>query len=105
MLGLRVGEVCGLRWSDINLETDSISINQILIYANNKIAFKEPKTPKSKRTLSAPKELVEKLKQNKMKLQGTLINENNLVCLNTNFKPWIPTVLSKNFHKFIKKII
>lgn len=36
LLGLRVGEVCGLRWSDINLETDSISINQILIYANNK---------------------------------------------------------------------
>ncbi|VFC53692.1 integrase [Clostridioides difficile] len=108
LLGLRVGEVCGLRWSDINLETDSISINQILIYANNKIAFKEPKTSKSKRTLSAPKELIEKLKieklkQNKMKLQGTLINENNLVCLNTNFKPWIPTVLSKNFHKFIRK--
>lgn len=108
LLGLRIGEVAGLRWSDVDLDNSIININQILIYANSKITFKEPKTAKSKRALSVPKELVEKLKieklkQNKMKLQGTLINENNLVCLNTNFKPWIPTVLSKAFHNFIKR--
>ncbi|HHQ8722317.1 TPA: tyrosine-type recombinase/integrase, partial [Clostridioides difficile] len=40
---------------------------------------------------------------NKMKLQGTLENENNLVCLNTNLKPWIPAALSKTFHNFIKR--
>ena len=58
--------------------------------------------------MSVPKELIEKLKieklkQNKIKLQGTLENENNLVCLNTNLKPWIPTALSKTFHNFIKR--
>ncbi|WP_207305313.1 tyrosine-type recombinase/integrase, partial [Clostridioides difficile] len=108
LLGLRIGEVAGLRWSDVNLDNSIININQILIYANSKITFKEPKTAKSKRALSVPKELVEKLKieklkQNKMKLQGTLINENNLVCLNTNFNAWIPTALSKTFHNFIKR--
>ncbi|WP_074105723.1 site-specific integrase [Clostridioides difficile] len=108
LLGLRIGEVAGLRWSDVDLDNSIININQILIYANSKITFKEPKTAKSKRTLSVPKELIEKLKieklkQNKMKLQGTLENENNLVCLNTNLKPWIPTALSKTFHNFIKR--
>ncbi|HGT1578851.1 TPA: tyrosine-type recombinase/integrase, partial [Clostridioides difficile] len=108
LLGLRIGEVAGLKWSDVDLDNSIININQILIYANSKIIFKEPKTEKSKRTLSVPKELIEKLKieklkQNKMKLQGTLENENNLVCLNTNLKPWIPTTLSKTFHNFIKR--
>ncbi|MCO9000248.1 tyrosine-type recombinase/integrase, partial [Clostridioides difficile] len=30
-------------------------------------------------------------------------NENNLVCLHTNLKPWIPAALSKTFHNFINR--
>ncbi|MFL8712591.1 tyrosine-type recombinase/integrase [Clostridioides sp. GD02377] len=108
LLGLRIGEAIGLRWCDVDLDTCSVSVNQILIYVNSKIDFKEPKTLKSKRTLSVPKELVEKLKseklrQNKFKLQGTLENENNLICLNTNLSPFIPSALRKTFYDFINK--
>ncbi|MGO0986675.1 tyrosine-type recombinase/integrase [Clostridioides difficile] len=108
LLGLRVGEAVGLRWSDIDLVNCSVSINQILIYANNKIEFKEPKTLKSKRTVSAPKELIEmlkieKLRQNKLKLQGLLENKNNLVCLNRDSNPFLPSSLRTTFSNFIKK--
>ncbi|WP_227823524.1 hypothetical protein [Clostridioides sp. ZZV15-6383] len=67
LLSLRIGEVAGLRWSDVDLDNSIININQILIYANIKITFKEPKTEKSKKTLSVPKELIEKLKIEKLK--------------------------------------
>ncbi|MCI9915987.1 site-specific integrase [Clostridioides difficile] len=108
LLGLRIGEVAGLRWTDVDLNIGSVSVSQTLIYANNKIEFKEPKTSKSRRTLSAPDELIEKLKieklrQNKLKLQGILKNENNLVCLNKDYNPFLPATLRKSFHRFIKK--
>lgn len=108
LLGLRMGEAIGLRWADIDLDNNLISVNQILIYSNGKIDFKEPKTHKSKRTLSVPKELIEKLKveklrQNKLKLQGMLENRNNLVCLNTNLSPFLPSSLRKTFYNFIEK--
>ncbi|MCI9977733.1 site-specific integrase [Clostridioides difficile] len=107
-LGLRVGEAIGLRWSDVDLDDHSVNISQILIYANNKIEFKEPKTTKSKRIISAPKELIEKLKieklrQNKLKLQGLLENKNNLVCLNRDLNPFLPSSLRTTFSNFIKK--
>ncbi|AQU09079.1 Arm DNA-binding domain-containing protein [Clostridioides difficile] len=67
LLGLRMGEATGLRWSDVDLDNNLINVNQILVYSNGKISFKEPKTPKSKRALSAPKELIEKLKIKKLR--------------------------------------
>lgn len=30
--GMRVGEICGLRWCDINLEEETISVNHTLVY-------------------------------------------------------------------------
>lgn len=67
LLGLRMWEAIGLRWSDVDLDNNLINVNQILVYSNGKISFKEPKTPKSKIALSAPKELIEKLKIEKLR--------------------------------------
>lgn len=107
LLGLRLGEATGLRWSDIDFKNNSININQILVYTNGKVIFKEPKTYKSKRTLHAPDELMLKLKreksnQNKLKLQGVLENKYDLVCLNMNLRPWISSTLYNSFNKFLK---
>ncbi|HBH3574507.1 TPA: site-specific integrase [Clostridioides difficile] len=87
-LGLRFGEAVSLIWSDVDLDKK----NHTLVYVDNKIIFKDPKTPKSKRKLFAPDELIslleeEKLKQNKLKLQGILKNEFDLICLNKRFNP------------------
>ncbi len=51
---------------------------------------------------------IEKLRQSKLKLQGILENRNNLVCLNTNLNPFLPSSLRKRFtilQKIIKKKI
>ena len=87
-MGLRAGEVCGLRWQDIDFKNNTISINQTLIYFKSSIKFKAPKTKGSIRTISAPLELMSKLKKcktqhNKYRIAGILEYE-DIVCLNRN---------------------
>jgi len=49
--GMRRGEVCGLRWSDVDLEAGNLRIAQTLVEVNYKLQFSEPKTKAGKRTL------------------------------------------------------
>ena len=35
--GMRVGEVCGLRWQDIDMETGMIDVNHTLVYYNHAV--------------------------------------------------------------------
>jgi integrase len=59
-LGLRRGEICGLRWSDIDFQRGEMFVR------NNKVQFRteiehDPKTKLSKRKLSLPKYLIDYL--------------------------------------------
>lgn len=55
--GLRVGEAVGLRWCDIDLEEETISVNHTLIYysrgkgVGNSFAINTPKSEAGKRTI------------------------------------------------------
>lgn len=110
LLGLRRGEVLGLRWEDINFKDKTITINQTLEKVKGKFVFKEPKTEKSKRTIAITDDIVKILnahKKQQMKLQiafhGEWQNKYNLVCTRDNGKPITPTVLSTGFQLFLKK--
>ena len=108
LLGLRKGEAVGLQWQDIDFENNIININKTLVYVNREILLKEPKTEDSKRSIHAPIELMEqlkkeKLRQNKLKLEGVLENEYNLVCLSPHMRPYVHTRLNHRFTKFCKK--
>jgi integrase len=53
--GLRVGECCGLEWRDINFDENSIRINRSRQQIPNMPAYdKEPKSERSKRTITMP---------------------------------------------------
>lgn len=110
LLGLRYGEACGLRWSDVDFDNDIININQIISYkVGGGFIFKDPKTRGSKRTLHAPKELMVKLKrirnyQNQFKLQGVLENEYDLVCLNRFLRPFSNPHLKLSFDDLLKRL-
>lgn len=106
-MGLRAGEVCGLRWQDIDFKNNTISINQTLIYFKSSIKFKAPKTKGSIRTISAPLELMSKLKKwktkhNKYRIAGILEYE-DIVCLNRNLNPFNPISLNKRWNAFTQK--
>lgn len=64
LTGLRLGEICGLRWSDIDLEKGVLHVNRNRLVSKEKgIYEKEPKTKTSKRTVPMPKALISDLKE------------------------------------------
>lgn len=110
-LGLRLGEILGLRWSDIDFEDGVINIEQTLVRAGTELIFKEPKTEGSKRIITAPSELLKLLKDHKIKqmeLQirsgGEYKNEHNLVCTRDTGAPLNTSSFSHAFGDFIKKL-
>ena len=71
--GLRIGEVCGLKWSDINFEDELLYVNRTAqrVYMGkkekSKLILSKPKTIKSKRKIPIAKVLLKKLKEFKNK--------------------------------------
>jgi len=68
--GLRIGELCALKWSDVNLEWKTVSITKTIDYEGNnskKFELTPPKTDGSIRLIDIENEVVELLKQHKSK--------------------------------------
>ncbi|MEA4827195.1 MAG: site-specific integrase [Clostridium sp.] len=110
-LGLRLGEILGLRWSDVDFQNETITIEQTLVRAGTTLIFKDPKTEGSKRVISSPIELLNLLKDHKIKqmeLQirsgGEYINKHNLVCTKDNGDTLNTSSFSHAFGDFIKKL-
>lgn len=66
MLGLRPGEMCGLRWSDVDIEQRILTVRQARKreyddQGREVMVFGDPKTPKSKRSLRMPAPVAEAL--------------------------------------------
>ena len=53
-LGLRQGEVLGLRWRDVDLEGPTVRVQMALQLVHGGYALVEPKTSRSRRTLPTP---------------------------------------------------
>ncbi|MCR8746210.1 tyrosine-type recombinase/integrase [Romboutsia lituseburensis] len=73
--GLRLGELLGLKWSDININTGMLTVNRTLsrvknqVTGNYEIIEQIPKTKNSNRVIPIPTNILTKLKEHK-KVQG-----------------------------------
>jgi integrase len=73
MLGLRPGELTGLRWSDIDLDARRLSVEVSLKSERTGLRVGETKTPKSRRPLALPQPVIEALRtQRKRQLEDQL---------------------------------
>jgi integrase len=61
-LGLRRGEVLGLRWSNVDLEQEFLTVTHTLQRVNGELRFQPPKTRHSRRTVPLPSPCVEALR-------------------------------------------
>ena len=61
-IGARSGELLGLAWDNVNLETGEIKITRSLQWTSDGWSFGEPKTSSSKRLVAIPDMAVEALK-------------------------------------------
>ena len=109
-LGLRLGEILGLSWQDVNFKNNTIDINKTFNVIKEELIFKEPKTESGKRCLLANAEVMqvlkaEQLRQKKEKLKNkSFDNEFNLVCVNKNGRYINPRTFSKEFGLYLEKI-
>lgn len=109
--GLRIGEICGLKWEDIDFEKEELTIKRQAQIVKRKLIFIEPKTETSIRKIPLIKKVSnvlekEKKKQieNKLMLGDKYIKEYDgyiSVWEDGRFKE--PGYVSKKFHKVLLK--
>lgn len=106
-LGLRRGELCGLRWSDVDLEHKTITIENTRTQAGKKEIEKGTKTASSTRTLYLPDTLCDMLKAAKEHQQvcraeyKNAYDDNDYVVVMEDGRPFRPNYLSELFGKFL----
>ena len=104
--GMRIGEICGLKWGDIDLEKGVIKVRRTIqrIYIVNqsirytKIISDTPKTKNSIRDIPISSELSKTIKSLKK-----LVNDNYYVVTNDE-KPTEPRTYRNYYKRFIKKL-
>lgn len=106
-LGLRISEILGLTWSNIDFNDFTVTVDKITVRDNGQVILKEPKTESSIRTISVPKEIIFILKQLKKdrlaaKLRGEK-SDRELIFYDKNLNPIAPDVISKKFKLFLEE--
>lgn len=109
--GMRLGELAGLEWSDIDLDTGILKIHQASQHITGKGTFKKsPKNETSNRAISLPKTVINLLREyrlwyngEKAMLENLWHDEYNNIFTTRDGKPIYPGTISKWFNKFIKQ--
>lgn len=109
--GVRLGELMGLEWDDINYREGIVSINRSSQYLADKGVFtKTPKTESSIRDVAIPDFVVSLLEEYKywydeQKYQyGELWVDSNRLFVQADGRPMHPSTISKWFEKFVEQI-
>jgi integrase len=93
--GLRRGEICGLRWKNIDFEHKTISIDKTQVRFNKNIE-KAPKNKTSKRTISVPDYVIDALDRRLKKLGS--VDENERI-----ITKWKPGSLTDRFSNLLEE--
>ena len=109
--GVRLGELMGLEWQDVDFKTGIVSINRSSQYLADKGVFtKTPKTESSIREVAIPDFVVSLLEEYKLwydeqkTIVGDFWHESNRLFVQDDGKPIHPSTISKWFEQFVKKI-
>ena len=109
--GVRLGELMGLEWNDIDFRNGIVSINRSSQYlADTGVFTKVPKTKSSIREVAIPDFVISLLEEYKLwyeeqkSLYGELWINSNRLFVQADGKPMHPSTISKWFVKFIGQI-
>jgi integrase len=106
-LGLRRGEVLGLRWSDVDLEGKTVTISQALARVGGKLEFIEPKSRQSRRTVPIHDGLVAALRNHRRRqfeerlAAGSRWHDGGLVFTTGIGTPLEPRALNEDFERVV----
>jgi integrase len=100
-LGLRRGEVLGLRWSDIDFDAGVLHVRQARVQAGSVIVTNAPKTARGRRTVPMHADLAEALRHTRrrtvLEAPAVPFTRDALVVVNAAGEPLAPEVYSDWF--------
>jgi integrase len=94
--GLRLGELLGLRWRDLDLSAGSLSVTQTAQWVDGRMIFRTPKTAKSRRSVALSTATVQRLREHRhQQLEqrlavGPAYRDQGFVFSNSVGEPWTP---------------
>lgn len=106
--GLRLGELLGLKWSDIDLEARSLQVVRSLQYISGQgLRFGEPKTSRSRRRVALSEGTVAELRRHRRRqiaerLASSDYSDLDLVLCDGAGAPIPPYQLSQRFSNLVK---
>lgn len=102
-LGMRLGEMTGLRWKDVSFEKKELTVNVQLQRNDGKFEFRPPKSRSSKRII--PIDDVEELlkSQRAMHMLSGFANPMDLVFLGSNGNPLDPKLVNSHLKALCRK--
>ena len=108
--GMRRGELLALRWSDIDLELMTISVNRSLqVLKDGTKIIREPKTPKARRLIAMTPSLALQLREHKESqsalrlLAGKPLQQDDLIFSDLDGQPINPNTITPAFTKIAKR--
>lgn len=107
-LGLRRGEITGLKWKNVDLDNRLVHIHEVRTSAGEKVIIKEPKSEKSRRSIYIVDELYEVLVKHKnsqseyKKLFGREYQNSGYVVVREDGKPYRVNTVTEQFKKFLE---
>jgi integrase len=108
--GMRLGELLALRWQDVDIEGNSLSVRGTLLRTQGSLTISEPKTAGSRRHVSIGSLAVDALNRHKVNqtaerlLKGSGWHENGLVFANEVGRPLEDTnVRRRSFEPLLAK--
>jgi len=106
-LGLRRGEILGLRWSDVDFESRVIRVNQALQRVGGKLQVTEVKTERSRRVVAVPDSVIRALKIRRAQqaqerlIAGLKWMDSDLTFTNPTGGPLEPITLHRDFKRLL----
>ncbi len=107
--GMRRGEACGLRWSDINWKKRSIHIQRNVVKLSHELIFvKPPKTASGDRMVYVSKAMAKLLKSWKCQCAwerqqaSKMLQEEDYLFRQPNGDPMVPTTFTFRFKKILR---
>jgi len=106
-MGLRRGEVLGLKWSDIDFDEGSLTVNRTLTPVKGGYELEKTKTEKSNRTIMIPSNVIPYLKEAKTEQAknklffGKGYQNNDFVVSNVDGSAMSPTAWNHRFKRYL----
>jgi integrase len=106
--GLRRGELLALRWSDIDLEAGVLTVQRSIERVYRHSRFKDPKTNRSKRTISLPRFVTQRLRRHYAEQGSRLLHEGfgrptpATLVFERGGEPWVPNTFGAAFVRALR---